>query len=476
MIVLYLLLGALVLALIVAVIRTFGFKPSDNVVSLKETPIDETRAVESLSKMIQFKTISHADGNLIELKAFEDFQNYLKSRYPLINQHATFTLFDKAMLFHIKGDSKDDPIVLMSHYDVVPTEGSWSFPPFSGKVTSTHVCGRGTLDTKSSLNAIMEATEHLLKSGKRFNRDIYLAFGGDEEVSGISAPMITEHLKSQGITPAMVLDEGGAIVTGMFPGVKKKAAVVGIAEKGFMNLRLVVESAGGHASSPPASSPLTELAAAISKLNNHPAFQMRLSAPVKALFDTVARHSTSFGIRMIFANLWLFLPIVKLLAKSSGGELLSMFKTTQAFTQAKGSDAINVLPARAEVGVNYRIAIHESTDRVLSRIKTIINNPNIKIEVLEASEPTTVSQTDQMFDTLATAINSTWKDVVVTPYLMVATTDSRHYHAISDHVYKFSPMDVSKDDLKKIHGIDEDISIENVHQGVRFYIHLLSQF
>jgi carboxypeptidase PM20D1 len=274
----------------------------------------------------------------------------------------------------------------------------------------------------------------------------------------------------------MVLDEGGAIVSDVFPGVKRKAAVVGVAEKGFMNIRLIARSRGGHASSPPAKSPLTELAEAVSKLNNHPAFVMKMTPPVKKLFDTVAPYSKSFAIRMIFANLWLFTPLVKMIAKSSGGEFESMFKTTQAFTQAKGSDAINVLPTEASIGVNYRIALFESTDRVLSRLKTIINNDNIEIDVLEVSEPTTVSKTDAMFETLGKAIRETWNDVIVTPYLMVATTDSRHYHAISENVYKFSPMDVSKDDLKKIHGIDEDISTENVENGVRFYINLLSKF
>lgn len=471
----YLLLIIPVLFIVVIVIRTLKFKPVMIPAMKKKHEIDEQHAIESLSSMLQFKTISNPDQNKVDNEEFVKFRDFLKSRYPQIHEVSTFSLFDRGMLLHIKGESHDKPIVFMSHYDVVPINGTWKGDPFSGKIENAYVYGRGALDTKSSLNAIMEAVEFSLNQGKIFRQDLYLAFGGDEETYGTSQQKMVKYFQEKGIKPYLVLDEGGAIVSKIFPGVLKKAAVVGIAEKGFMNLKLTAKSSGGHASTPPKNTTLTMLSNAITKLNNHKSFKLKLTPPVRALFEHIAPHSNSFMIRMIFANLWLFLPVVKLIAKSSGGEFLSLFKTTQAFTMASGSEAINVLPAEASIGINYRLRPQESSSDVIKRIKKIINNDQILVEANDVSEATTISKVDEAYQIIEKAISETWPEVVPTPYLMIATSDSRHYHVICEHVYKFSPMDVSKADLAKIHGVDEDISTENVINGVKFYLNIIDQ-
>lgn len=461
------------LILIVILYRTFRFTPKDFPEMKKLHPIDEKHAIESLSKMLTFKTVSSLEKNKEDTNEFVNFRTFIKERYPHILNQSTYEDIERGMLFKITGESSEHPIVLMSHYDVVPAQEGWKEHPFSGRIDDVTVYGRGALDTKSSLNAIMESVEYLLTQGKKFKNDLYLAFSGDEEIFGPSAPAIVKTLKSRGVTPFLVLDEGGAIVKNMFPGVKEKSAVVGIAEKGFMNVTLTARSRGGHASTPPKESAITELAKAIRKLNNHPSFRLKMTPAVHALFETIAPHSKSFFIKMLFANLWLFMPLVKVIAKLSGGEFLSMFKTTQAFTLATGSEAINVLPAEAVIGINYRLRPKDTGEMVMKRIRKIIKNPNIDVTMTALSEATPTSELGDAFNMLKKAINQTWPDVIVAPYLMVATTDSRHYHQISDHVYKFSPMDVSKDDLKKIHGFDEDISIDNIIHGVQFYINLL---
>jgi carboxypeptidase PM20D1 len=455
--------------------RTFKFKPDGLPEMKKRHEIDETRVVESLSQMIQFKTISYADKTLIDESEFGKFRGYLKDRYPMIFNIGEYSEHFKGMLIKIKGESSESSAVFMSHYDVVPINGIWKEDPFSGRVDEKTVYGRGTLDTKSSLNAVMEALEYALSKNKVFKQDLYLAFGGDEETFGVSAKTIVEYLENNSVKPAFVLDEGGAIVSKMFPGVAKKAAVVGIAEKGFLNLKLIAKSKGGHASTPPKETPLTLLAKAIVKLNNHKSFKLKLTPPVKALFEHLAPESNSFFIRMLFANLWLFLPLVKLIAKSSGGEFLSLFKTTQAFTQATGSEAINVLPSLAEIGVNYRLRPYESSKDVIDRVKKLVSPYGVEVEAVEISEATTTSFVDDQYKIIEKAIKQTWPDVIPAPYLMIATSDSRHYHKICEHVYKFSPMDVSKADLAKIHGVDEDITIENVINGVQFYLNIIDQ-
>lgn len=471
----YLLLIIPVVFIVVIILRTLKFKPNDFPRMKKEHDIHPMHAVESLSQMIQFKTVSNVDPFKIDHEEFKKFQDFLVARYPEIHKKATLTHFELGLLYHLKGESSEQPIVFMAHYDVVPINGEWKEDPFSGRIDEHTVYGRGALDTKSSLNAIMESFEHALKIGKTFKHDVYLAFGGDEETYGSSQKTIVEHFKHQGIKPYFVLDEGGAIVANVFPGVKDKAAVVGIAEKGFMNVILTAKSAGGHASTPPTNTTLTLLSKAVTRLNNHPSFKLKLTPPVEALFDRIAPHSQSFGIRMLFANLWIFLPLVKFIAKKSGGEFLSLFKTTQAFTMASGSEAINVLPAKSTIGINYRLRPFETSDDVIKRIKKIIKNDDISVEAVEVSEASTISKIDDRYKIIEQAIQETWPKVIPTPYLMIATSDSRHYHEICDHVYKFSPMDVTKDDLRKIHGVDEDISIENIKNGVYFYLNLIDQ-
>jgi carboxypeptidase PM20D1 len=471
----YLLLIIPVLVLIIILYRTFTFKPHELPEMRKRHEFDELRAIESLSKMISFKTVSHQDKQLMNLDEFTLFRAFIKERFPLTFAASTYSEHESGMLFKLKGLSNEKPVVLMAHYDVVPINGNWAEDPFSGRVNESSVYGRGALDTKSSLNAILESVEHALSKNKVFKNDLYLAFGGDEETFGISAQAIVKYFKDHDIKPYMVLDEGGAIISKMFPGVSQKVAVVGIAEKGFLNLKLVATSQGGHASTPPKETAITELSKAVLRLNNHKSFRLKLTPPVKMLFENLGPHSTSFMIKLLFANLWLFTPVVKLIGKLSGGEFLSLFKTTQAFTLASGSEAINVLPARAEIGINYRLRPFDSSNDVIKRVKKIINNDRILVEATSISEATKTSLVDDAFNMIKKAIGQTWPEVITSPYLMIATTDSRHYHEICDHVYKFSPMDVSKKDLAKIHGVDEDISTLNVINGVNFYLNLIDQ-
>jgi carboxypeptidase PM20D1 len=472
----YILLLAIPLLIIaIVLVRTLKFKPNNYPVMRKRNQIDEKHAYESLSRLIQFKTISHLDESLNDQAEFQKLRTYLKERYPLILEHATVSEHGSGILFHIKGQSNEFPVLLMAHYDVVDVTSDWKENPFSGRINADTIYGRGTLDTKNSLSSIMEACEHLLKEKKIFRNDLYLAFSGDEEVGGHGAPSIKEHLIKTGVTPYMVLDEGGAIVSNMFPGVSKKSAVVGLSEKGFLIVKLTAKSKGGHASSPPLDTPITSLSKAVIRLNKHKTFKMKLTPPVSAMFKEIAPHSKSFAIKMMFANLWLFFPVIKMIAKKNGGQFAALLKTTQAFTMATGSHQINVLPNLASIGVDYRLRPGEHSEMVIKKIKKVIKNPDIEVEVQARFESPVMSLMDDGYKMIELAIKQTWPDVVVSPYLMTATSDSRHYHEICERVYKFSPMDVTKEDLAKIHGNDEDISLENVENGVQFYINLMDQ-
>ncbi len=472
---LYLIISVIAALVIFLIIKTMIHKKVLKPKKVKSIEVDEDTIIKHFIEKIQLKTVSYPDKTKIDQQAFKDFKKHLQDAYPNIKTQATYQEIGTGVLFHIKGLKSDKPIILMAHFDVVPVSDNWSYEPFGGTIEGDYIYGRGTLDTKITVNAIMESIEYLLSKGKTFKQDVYIAFSGEEEIGGPTPKLMIDYFKAQGVKPYLVLDEGGAIVSNMFPGVKEKVAAIGIAEKGVMNIELSATSKGGHASKPPKETPVTLLATAVKKLNESKQFKMKMTSPVKALFDHVTPYSKNFFIRLIFANMWLFKPLISLIAKLSGGELKAMFKTTLAFTVSEGSKAYNVLPNNAKVGINIRLRPDESSDMIINRIKKIINNPDITVIPIQRSEPTPMSKMDEAYQLLEQTILDNWEHTIVSPYLMVATTDSRHYHAICDHVYKFAPMDVSKDDLGRMHSDDERMTKQNVINSVKFYIRLLDQ-
>ncbi len=475
MVYIIIIVALLFILLSVLVIKALNHKPTNDAVE-KAAPItvDEARIIESLQTMIQFKTISYQDTSKEDKQAFKAFREYIQTRYPTILSKGDYKeIEDTGFLIHLKGKHHDKSIVFMSHYDVVPENGTWQHDPFSGKIIDGKIYGRGTLDTKSTLASILEAMEHLLNEGVTLTHDYYLCFSGDEETRGPSANNIVQYLKTRGVKPSLVLDEGGAVVENIFPGVKKKTAVIGVAEKGYMNVRLSATASGGHASMPPASMPLSDLSLAVSRLHKGNVFKMKTLSVTKAMLTEVSKHSESFVMRLLFANLWLFMPVIKMNAKKSGGEMLSLFKTTQAFTMAEGSNAMNVLPSTASIGINYRLLQGDTINSTLSRIKKRIKNDTIEVQLEKGAEATSISKTTGLYDTLTRTIKETWGDVITTPYLMMAGTDSRYHHAISDHVYRFSPMEMTKAERETIHSTEEAIRIDQLLTCVRFYISLI---
>ena len=272
----------------------------------------------------------------------------------------------------------------------------------------------------------------------------------------------------------LVLDEGGAVVEDVFPGVKGPCALIGIAEKGLMNLEYAISGAGGHASAPAPHTPVGKLSMACAKVEAHP-FKMHFTKPVLEMFDTLGRHS-SFLYRMIFANLWAFGWVLNLLTKKSGGELNALVRTTVAFTQMKGSKAPNVIPPSASMVSNLRLNPADSIDSAVAYIKRVIGDEDVKITKLTGMEPSPISRTDcEGWQIVANACAGTWKGCIVSPYLMVQCSDSRHYGLISDRVYRFSAMDMSAEERHMIHGNNERIRLEAICRAVEFFMRVMKQ-
>ena len=471
-----------VIALIVAfvavlLIRALSFKPHiEESRERSEESFDREAAITALGELVKCKTVSRYSHDEEDEAEFEKLVNLLPTLYPHVFEVCEFTkLDDRGLLFRWKGKTEGEPAVLMAHYDVVPVdEGNWEKPPFDAVIEDGVMWGRGTLDTKVTVNGVLSAANSLIGEGFVPESDIYFAFSGGEEVNGLGAVHIVNYFKEKGIKLGVVVDEGGAVVENVFPGVKKPCALIGIAEKGLLDLRYSVRSNGGHASAPKPHTPVGVLAKACTRVENKP-FRAHITKPVAEMFDTLGRHST-FVYRMIFANQWCFAPVLDAMAKKSGGEMNALMRTTVAFTQMSGSSASNVIPPSASMVSNIRLNPDDTVDSAIEYIKGVIGDESVSLEVVNGTNPSRISSTDcDGWRKLSRAVADTWQGSIVSPYLMVQCSDSRHYGEISDRVYRFSAMALTSQERATIHGNNERITLDAICRAVEFYIRLMRQ-
>lgn len=461
----------------VLLIRALRFTPRPLIDMLtgKET-FDKDAAVQNLQQLVRCKTVSYTDPSLEDDAEFEKLIALLPTLYPHVFEVCSFQqLPDRALLFHWKGKHTGDPAVLMAHYDVVPVdEDGWEKPAFEAILENGVLWGRGTLDTKVTLNGILFAANHLISQGFVPEHDMYFAFSGGEEINGKGAANIVDWFEEHGITPSMVVDEGGGVVENVFPGVSAPCGMIGIAEKGMLNARYRVTSTGGHASAPKPNAPIDRLASACCKVLKKP-FPYHIAPPVAAMFDTLGRHS-SFVYRLIFSNLWLFAPVLDMICKASGGELNALMRTTVAFTQMSGSKAPNVIPPSAELVANLRLNPCDTMASALNHLRQAVKDDSVEITAIGGMEPSRISAVNcPAWDKVARAVASTWKGCLVSPYLMVQCSDCRHYGRISDKVYRFSAMDLTAEERATIHGHNERIRLDTLYRSVEFFIRLIKQ-
>lgn len=465
---------------LVAVIfaRGLAFRPKKGGAREAAPPLsfDRDRAVSTLAALVRCKTVSHRDAALEDNAEFEKLIALLPELFPHVAKTCELQRFaDRGLLYRWCGKEAREPAVLMAHYDVVPaTPEEWEKPPFDAVLEDGVLWGRGTLDTKVTLNAALFAADKLISEGFVPERDVYFAFSGGEEINGKGALRIVEYFAEKGITPGIVLDEGGGVVENVFPGVKAPCGMIGIAEKGMLNVEYRIKSAGGHASAPKPHTPIGELSAACCRVEQKP-FKAHLSAPVAKMFDTLGRHST-LTYRLIFANLWCFKPLLDLICRKGGGEMNALMRTTVAFTCMQGSNAANVIPPVATMVSNSRLNPEDTMAGAMAYLEKTVKNKNIKLTALDGMEPSRVSVTDcDAYRKVARAVEDTWQGTIVTPYLMVQCSDSRHWGAISDKVYRFSAMDLTAAERATIHGNNERIRVEAVARAVEFYLRLIAQ-
>jgi len=446
-----------------------------------EIVVDRDAAAARLAGAIRFRTVSFEESEKVDRTAFDALHAYLEQAYPATHAALSREVVNgSSLLFTWRGSEMTlDPVVLMGHLDVVPvvpgTEGQWSHPPFGGDIADGFVWGRGAVDDKSSVIAVLEAVEKLASEGYRPRRTTYLAFGHDEEVGGPEgAAKIADALSARGVTRfAFVTDEGGVVGQGLVPGIDKPTALIGIAEKGYLNLRLTVSGEGGHSSTPPADTNVGILSRAVAVLEETP-FPARLDGAARDMFDYLGPEM-SYGLRLAFANLWLTRPIVerRMLRNPQSAALL---RTTTAATMLSAGVKPNLLAPLASAVVNFRIKPGETMETVKTFVRRVVNDERVKIEsVGNGRDPSPVSDTTSpAFNVMTKTIRQVLgSDIVVSPMLVVGGTDAKYYSQRSPNVFRFLPAVITQEDFRRFHGTNERLSIDSLATSVRYFYQLV---
>ena len=443
---------------------------------------DAVATVQRLSRAIRFQTVSNQDAAKFPAAEFDAFHAFLAQSFPRMRSALKAERINGySLIYEWPGaDASLKPLLLMAHQDVVPVEsvsaGRWQQPPFGGIVSDGFIWGRGSLDDKAALMAIHEAVETLVSRGFRPKRTVYFAFGHDEEIGGREgAAKIAQAFAARNIRFDTVLDEGQVVTQGIVPGIDRPVALIGVAEKGYLSLELVVESEGGHSSMPPAQTAVGILSAAIARLESNP-FPAAISEPVRQQFAFLGPEQNWIK-RAVFANLWLFTPLVEV-QMDRMPSTRAMLRTTLAPTMLEGSVKENVLPMRARGVVNLRLAPGTSSDEAIRRVQAVIADARVKVVATgtSLSEPSPVSSVDgEAFVKLHRAVKATFPDAIVAPSLVLGATDTRHFIAIADNTLRFIPARMAREDLSRFHGVNERIGVDNYAEFVRFYMRYLRE-
>lgn len=446
---------------------------------------DNDAAVARFRELLQLPTVSHADETEIEWEPFDAFVAALPRLYPRTHERLEREIVDgHSLLYRWPGAAGSDPLVLMAHYDVVPVvEEEWDRPPFAAEIVGdgadAAIHARGAIDDKGSLVAILEAVEQLAGSDFRPARDVYLSFGHNEETAGGGARAVVDLLRERGVRPGLVIDEGGAVVEGVVPGVTVPTAMVGVAERGVMTAVLTAREGGGHASTPPAFPATARLARAIGRLHRHP-FPVRIAPPVRALFATLAPHAPQ-PLRWVFGNLALTGPLLARVFPRLGPEMNALVRTTAVATELSGAPGENVLATTARAAVNIRLLTGDTVASATDYVRRVIADPEVEVEVRHGSDPSPVSPWRgepwrRVAGAVASALSdsSSGENIVTTPYIQLGASDSRWFTAISAHVYRFTPFHLTRAERDALHSHNERIRVQVWLRGIGFYRDLIA--
>ena len=467
--------GFVLLLILIILIKTLLFVDKTNYNRDVKIDFEKDDVVYKLGQLLKVKTITHEDTSLTDYTEFQKYIDLTKKLYPLVFEKCEFTQTKElAIKLKLKGLSDKNPTVLMAHYDVVPVTEGWDHDPFLGEIVDGYLYGRGAIDTKLTMACALSALEKALEQGYVPKNDLYLTFGSNEEIYGDSQVKIVEELKKEGVRPALVFDEGGGILKNAFPGVSNDIAFLGVVEKGMVNIKLSIDGNGGHSSTPRKNGPAIRLSRALVKLEENP-MKPQYTKTIRGLLDVMGRNC-SFGLKLIFANMWLFKGLVKKLFTSISADTRALLNTTYAFTVLNGGNQTNIIPNHVEANINVRIAPFHTVDDVIKHIKKVLKDDSIQITTSNINKM--YGECDfnsEYYNIIKDTTIETYRNTVVAPFVMLGGTDGRHYNEISDCVIRFTPVKLTNEDRAGVHGLNEKIKVESVEKCLEFYQRLLTK-
>lgn len=469
------LLAILIVLVTVLVIKTSLFQSKQNKsIRASAAPAVKESSLLYFQRVVQFKTISHADSSLFDSSQFLGLQRYLDTAYPMVHENLVREVINQyTLLYHWKGrNDTAQPIIFLAHLDVVTVESSsldaWEVDPFAGAIKDGFVWGRGSFDNKVNMVSMLETAEKLLQQYFQPERSIYFVFGHDEEVhSPNGAGVAAKILAARNIRPHLVLDEGGIVTKTKVPGVNFPVALVETAEKGFLTLSLQVQKEGGHSSMPEQETAIDILSKALVKLRSNP-FEPRITIAQQDFIDHLGPE-LPFLKKMVFANTWLFEGLILgQYVKTPIGN--AVMRTTYAPTIISAGVKENIVPAVAKAVVNLRLLPGDSAHLILARMRDIVNDNRVSFSIESFTEPSGItSASGEGFKKVETAILKTFPNTVVTPFLLIGGTDSKKFTGISDHIIRFTPLI----DPIGNHGINERVSVESFGLAMWYYEQLM---
>ena len=464
-------LAVLLVLLGIALMRTMAMGSKKSTYVPDPDPAREREYAEKLSTMVQCETVSVRD--VSEPEKFRQFHKVLEQLYPTVFASCEKIELEGNLLMRWKGKSSDNPIMLMSHMDVVAAGPGWSHDPYGGEISDGKIWGRGTGDTKCSIMAFYQAAEEMLKEGYVPPVDVYLCSSCTEEVGGDGAPRIVNWLKANGVKLAMLSDEGGGIISEPIGGVPGNFAMIGVYEKGSGDVKFTARSTGGHASAPKANTPIARLAKFIARVEKKNPMTSKFSPEVEEMFQRLAPYA-SFPLRLVLGNLWLFKPLLKKVMPMISPQAAAMLRTTIAFTMAKGSDGYNIIPQEAYVTANMRFIPHQKVKESLQVLETLAAKYDLELEDLGCNDPSSsLDLQGRAFRLTEKAIARTFPGLPASPYVVTGATDCRFYGDVCDNCVRFSPVIYGPEQLKSMHGIDENLETNCLPGAVDFYKNII---
>ncbi len=457
------------LILLVAIIRTLLFKQKTSIYHPSDDMELSKEYAQKLQKMIQVETVSVRDQP--DPDKFRKLHIVMEELFPNVFSKCEKVDLDGNLLVSWKGKNPDmQPIVLTSHLDVVPADGDWIYPPFEGKIVDDKIYGRGAFDVKCGVFSFYQAVEELIKEGYEPECDVYLGSSCTEEIGGDGASKICNWFVERSIRPFLLCDEGGTITDDPFIGVKGSFAAVGIFEKGYGDIKITAKGNGGHSSTPPKNSPIARLAKFEAEIEKKSPFKVEFTPAVDKLLKTMAEYCSNFWIKMILHNLWLFKPLLKKVMPAISAQGTAMLQTTMCFTMQKGSDGYNVIPQEAYVTANLRFIPFQAMEESLEVVRKIASKYDLEVELLKGNNPSSsLDLNGPQYNMAKDVIHNVFPGVEIIPYVVTGGTDSRFYDGKIDASIRFEPVKVSKDQLARMHAIDENLDINTLPLAVQYY-------